>query len=144
LEVECTYCGKWFVPRRIDVTSRIRSLEGKIAGECRLYCSDNCKHECPIYYRVLFSAVETDDNNLSREVQPQLRQIVFERDNYTCQKCRKTKDELEVGLHCHHIEGIRWEPLESADIDKCTTYCKQCHEETHKKDGCTYDDMKCK
>lgn len=46
-------------------------------------------------------------------------------------------------LHCHHIEGIRWEPLESADIDKCITYCKYCHLEAHKKEECGYHDMQC-
>ena len=65
--------------------------------------------------------------------------MVFERDNWTCQKCGDTKS-----LHCHHIEGIRWEPLESCDIDKCITYCKKCHKQVHKKKGCKYVDMQCK
>ena len=67
----------------------------------------------------------------------------LEIDNYTCQKCNKHQDELEVVLHCHHIEGIRWEPLESADLDKVIIVCEDCHKEIHKIEGCGYHDMKC-
>ena len=79
-----------------------------------------------------------------REVQPELRQIVFERDEYTCIKCGKYQDDLDVPLHCHHIEGIVQNPIMSADIDMCVTVCKICHDEIHQEDGCGYNDMKCK
>lgn len=78
--------------------------------------------------------------NTSREVQPQLRQMVLERDNWTCQKCEAGVD---AELHCHHLEGIRWNPLESADIDMCITYCKACHREAHSHEGCKTSDMRC-
>lgn len=39
---------------------------------------------------------------------------------------------------------IHNDPLESADIDKCITYCKKCHKDVHKKEGCGYKNMKCK
>jgi len=141
LEVKCTYCGSWFVPTIRQVYERRRALEGKNYGEQRLYCSDNCKHECPIFHQISYSKDNKPDS--SREVQPELRQMRFKKDNYTCQKCKKYKEELECGLHCHHIEGIRWEPLESADIDKCITVCKICHNDIHKKEGCYYTDMRC-
>lgn len=69
-------------------------------------------------------------------MQPELRQMVFERDNWICWKCGTTES-----LHCHHKEGIRWEPLQSADMDMCITLCKKCHKEVHKKDGCGYNEM---
>lgn len=69
--------------------------------------------------------------------------MCFERDNYTCQKCGITQDELDVGLHCHHVEGIRWEPLESADLDKVITFCKNCHIMVHKLPDCGYHDLRC-
>jgi len=142
LEVKCTYCGKWFIPRRIDITNRIRSLENIIEGECRLYCSTECKEECPIYKKILWP--KDFKPTTSREVQPELRQLRFEFDNYTCQRCGLHKDELDVGLHCHHLEGIRWEPVESADLDKVITFCKTCHKEVHQLPDCGYKDMKCK
>jgi 5-methylcytosine-specific restriction endonuclease McrA len=73
--------------------------------------------------------------------------MVLARDNYTCQRCGKTKDKLSeegIALHCHHLEGILWEPLESADMDQCITYCQSCHVKTHQTPDCGYHDMKCK
>ena len=140
LEVRCTYCGKWFMPTIKSVTDRVRALDGKILGESRLYCSDTCKKECPIYRKQKYSTEENGSKQYSREVQPELRQMVLERDNYTCQnpECKATES-----LHCHHKEGIRWEPLESADIDMCITYCKDCHKSVHQKEGCGYYEMRC-
>ena len=141
LQVTCAYCGKWFTPGVINIYERIRSLEGRNHGEQRLYCSEQCKRECPIFHQISYS--KNYKPATSREVQPELRQMRFELDNYTCQRCNKHQDKLEVGLHCHHIEGIRWEPLESADLDKVITLCKDCHKEVHKIEGCNYNDMKC-
>jgi hypothetical protein len=139
LEAKCTYCGKWFKPKMRSVEGRIRAIFGKHGfAELRLYCSKSCKRECPIYGKRIWSTEESNINYYSREVQPELRQMVFERDNWTCKKCNSIES-----LHCHHIEGIRWEPLESADVDKCITYCKQCHLQVHKKEGCKTNDMKC-
>lgn len=141
LEVKCTYCGKWFIPTISQVYERIRALNGKQGGEQRLYCSEKCKQECPIYGQRKYPKYYKPST--SREVQPELRQMRFKIDNYTCQKCNKYQDKLIVGLHCHHIEGIRWEPIESADVDKVITLCKNCHIEVHKKEGCKYYEMRC-
>ena len=73
---------------------------------------------------------------LRREVQPELRSMVLERDNYECQKCGNTE-----GLQCHHIYPVNIEPLLSADIDNCMTLCTICHKEVHKKDGCRYPQL---
>jgi len=148
LEVKCTWCGKWFIPIIDHVSNRLQILKGndKYKGEHRFYCSDGCKENCPIYNKTPETLMKEDALRagrlswleLNREVQPQLRQMVFKRDNWECQKCGETE-----GLHCHHIEGIRWNPLESADVDICITVCKEHHKEIHQKDGCGYNDMKC-
>jgi hypothetical protein len=136
LEVKCTYCGKWYIPKTTDIWHRRNSLNSNITGEYRLYCSSSCKQECSIYNQKKYPKGYKKAS--SREVQPELRQMVFKRDDWTCQKCKSKKN-----LHCHHIEGIRWEPIESADIDQCITYCKTCHKEAHDKEGCGYQDMRC-
>lgn len=154
LEVKCTYCGKYFKPLRSAVDLRVNTLKGyeqKGFSESRLYCSENCKKVCPIYRKspetlMIEDAVRAgyiNINELNREVQPELRQMVFKRDNYTCQRCGKHKSELCVGLHCHHIEGIRWNPIESADIDQCLTECQTCHKLIHQQPDCGYYDMRC-
>ena len=58
-------------------------------------------------------------------------------------KCGKHQDDLDVGLHAHHIEGIRWESIESADIDRVITLCVDCHHAVHKIPGCSTYDMRC-
>lgn len=141
LEVKCAYCGRWFRPSQSKTTNRYYSLIGKLAGENRLYCSDGCKFLCPTWH-----ARTPEDpwqkpgvlKDYSREVQPELRQMVFERDLWTCYNCRSEDD-----LQCHHVEGIRWEPIESADIDNCITVCVDCHVDIHSKEGCSYHDMRC-
>jgi len=144
LQVRCTYCGKWFRPKTDSVMRRITALNGfpekykRFATENRLYCSKECKIECPIYRTFRYSAEESSSKNFSREVQPELRQLVFERDKYECQKCGQDKN-----LQCHHFEGIKYNPLESADMDACITLCKKCHREAHRDRGCRYSDLKC-
>jgi len=138
LEVKCAYCGKWYVPTIFNINSRKHAAEGNknYLGEQRLYCSDGCKQECPTYRKQKWP--KGFRISTSREVQPELRQMVLERDNYECQKCGSTEC-----LHCHHLKGIHWEPLESADVDMCMTLCKSCHIKEHKKPGNTYHDMRC-
>ena len=145
LEVKCAYCGKWYIPKSSFINYRVTCLNNLQRGEGRLYCSDKCKIECPIYNKTEWPEGFNQGYNYksSREVQPDLRQMRFEIDNYTCQKCNKHQNELQVGLHCHHIEGIRWEPIESADVDKVITLCVDCHKIIHKVEGCGYNDMKC-
>jgi len=135
LEIKCAYCGKWHVPKLTSIIGRIGSLNNK-PGEQRLYCSESCKLDCPTYNQQKYP--KGFKLNTSREVQPELRQMVLERDGWTCIKCGSKKS-----LHCHHLEGIRWNPLESADIDMCATLCKSCHIEVHKLPDCGNHDMKC-
>lgn len=147
LEVKCTYCGKWFVPSLINIYGRIQYLKGNsnYGSEHRLYCSNGCKKECPIFFKSVTTIMREDKIRagkldwieLNREIQPELRQMVFERDNYTCQKCKSKKH-----LHCHHIKPVAIEPIESADIDNCITYCKNCHKKTHTQDGCKYGQLR--
>jgi hypothetical protein len=135
LEVKCAYCGKWHNPSYKSILHRITSINGKEVGENRLYCSKECKSNCPIYRQRIYPKgfkIAT-----SREVQPELRQMVFERDNWTCLKCGAINN-----LHCHHIEGIVQNPLMSADVDLCITLCKNCHKEVHKQKDCRYYDLR--
>lgn len=144
LQVKCAYCGRWFIPTTIGVRNRIVALDmdnnSRRCGEGRFYCSNNCKKSCPIFGQHRYP--KGFKHATSREVQPQLRQLVLARDDYTCQKCGKTVDEVE--LHCHHIDPVAQNPIESADIDNCITFCKDCHKEVHQQDGCKYYELRCK
>lgn len=136
LQIVCTYCNRYFYPSKYFVKDRIKALNKSSSSESRLYCSSNCFKSCPKYRTRWSSKPKSFKINTSREVQPELRQMVLERDDYECQKCGLTIDEAE--LHCHHIEGIEQNPIESADIDLCITFCKDCHMEAHEQEGCKY------
>lgn len=143
IEVRCAYCGDWHVPKRRILIDRMRYIEGEIKCESRSYCSEKCKSSCPIFNKQLYP--EGYSPASSREVQPELRQMVFKRDNYSCQKCGLHKDELDISLHCHHIYPLNESPITSADIDECETLCVSCHKWKHQNiPGCGYGELKCR
>jgi 5-methylcytosine-specific restriction endonuclease McrA len=140
LEVKCTYCGRWFPPTRRAVDSRLWAINNLARGECRLYCSENCKQACPTYNRKMYP--KGFKHTTSREVSTYLRQMVLERDNWTCQICGKTIKEVQ--LHVHHTDPVRQHPMFQNDMDSCITLCKGCHKMVHSVKGCRYVDLQCK
>ncbi|HLD90923.1 MAG TPA: HNH endonuclease [Patescibacteria group bacterium] len=137
LGVHCEYCNKVTVPNIDEINHRLGCLEGTRLGDQRFYCSEQCKNACSIYKQHTYP--KGFKPATSREVQPALRKLVLERDNWTCQKCGKT----EVELHCHHIDPVINNPIESADVANCITFCKDCHKKAHKLPGCNYSELKC-
>lgn len=62
------------------------------------------------------------------------RKAVFERDNYTCQKCNirnKTGLGRTVELHPHHIFNFSEYESLRFDTDNGITLCKECHNNFH-------------
>lgn len=140
LQVRCAYCGKWFVPKCSDVKNRIGVLNGVQTGEGRLYCSENCKLACPTYHKQKYP--KGFKHVSSREVNPYLRQMVLERDNWTCQICGKTSKEAQ--LHVHHMDPVAQNLMFQNDMDSRITLCKKCHKMVHSRIGCRYIDLRCK
>jgi hypothetical protein len=150
LEVRCTHCDKWFIPTLTNVVNRVMLIKNgpskNLKGEQRFYCSDHCKKACPLYGKSPEQLMKEDAVRagrlkwleLDREVQHELREMVLERDNHTCRKCGA----VDKPLHCHHIEPVAINPIESADMDNCITLCVDCHKEAHQKDGCKYGQLR--
>jgi len=147
IQVRChnQNCQGWFNPTNQELENRYKSICGTGTGECHLYCSEHCKLTCPTFGQI--SRLKTQKIPYTREVQPELRKLVLERDNYTCQReeCRKSrKDFPGLRLHCHHINPINEDPICSADIDNCITLCAECHKWVHENiPGCSYAELKC-
>ena len=139
IEIKCSYCGKYYIPTNREIQNRTQALLGNLSSESRCYCSKHCKAACPIFGKVKYP--KGFKLATSREVQPELRQLTLARDNYTCQKCGKTIEEVQ--LHCHHILPINESPVESADVSNCITLCKECHQHAHAIPDCGYHDLKC-
>ena len=138
LNVLCVYCGRRFVPSKSQIALRTQYLEGKReCGESLFYCSNECKTECPTFNKIKYPKGYKIAS--SREVNPVLRQLVFERDDWLCQKCG-----AKQSLHCHHIFPAKQNPFSQNDPDICITLCKKCHNFIHTQiDGCKYHDLKC-
>lgn len=59
------------------------------------------------------------------------RKAIFERDNFTCQRCKQKGGRL----HPHHIFNFADYPEMRFAIDNGITLCDRCHNEFHKKYG---------
>jgi len=59
----------------------------------------------------------------------QIRRKALERDNYTCQNCGKTADDLERNPDVHHVERVRsFDRLQQAHtLENVITLCRSCH-----------------
>ena len=59
------------------------------------------------------------------------RSSVFERDNYTCQKC----GQVGYKLNAHHIKSYSGNEDKRTDTDNGITLCKDCHIQFHNEYG---------
>lgn len=55
------------------------------------------------------------------------RLLILKRDNYTCQECKKSKNQLTQPLHVHHIDYDKKNDFKSNLI----TLCRSCHSKTN-------------
>ena len=61
------------------------------------------------------------------------RKSVFERDDYTCQKCfLRSKKGNQVYIEAHHLKPFALFPEERFAIDNGVTLCKSCHDKEPK------------
>lgn len=59
------------------------------------------------------------------------RKSVFQRDNYTCQKCKKRG----TTLHAHHIRSFASNPKLRTDLNNGICLCEHCHLSFHQRYG---------
>ena len=138
--VKCAYCGKWINPSYSSVKGRLYSICNLNLGECRIYCDgDQCREACPTYKQKFYP--KGFKQGTSREVDPLIRHMCMERDDYSCQRCEASGE--GVILHAHHILSYKRNVMVANDIDNVITLCKDCHKSVHQKDGCKYHQLRC-
>jgi 5-methylcytosine-specific restriction endonuclease McrA len=137
LEVKCIYCGKWHIPKRIDVRNRINSIND--IGGNRFYCSPGCKILCPIFNQLKYPK-SYRYNKEYRLHQRELKDRTFNKDNGVCQKCG-----IDVTLKtsiCHHEIPVAINGLLSLDDDNAWTLCISCHKHVHNLPRCSYIEIR--
>ena len=66
------------------------------------------------------------------------RKSVYERDNYTCQKCG---DKKGGNLVVHHLNGFHWDEKSRTEVDNGITLCNDCHNRFHSIYGRKWNDI---
>jgi hypothetical protein len=127
IEVKCAHCERRYIPNTRSVRNRIWALNEDNGTENRFYCSEECKIECSVYRKQTYP--EGFKKPRKRECGAEIRKMVLERDNNTCQYCNKQFDEKD--LIAHHENPVACSPMEQADIHNIKTACKRCHIDIH-------------
>jgi len=85
-------------------------------------------------YNPYITNEERDNRNINKRIYPKYyewRKSIFDRDNYTCQKCGKIRTKLQA----HHIESYATNKNLRININNGITFCKRCHKEFHHQYG---------
>jgi 5-methylcytosine-specific restriction endonuclease McrA len=78
--------------------------------------------------------ISNESKRIRRQIEYKIwRELVFERDDWTCQKCLLRG----VELNPHHIINFSEDIEKRFDIDNGVTLCRSCHYEFHKLYGYT-------
>jgi len=111
--------------------STIKMAKSFKAHECANFNEDNCNCFFPdVDYENYICVIQRKQKELDyrngREY-IKWRKKVFERDQYTCQKC------LQYGrtLNAHHIKPYKDFPELRFEVTNGITYCESCHREIH-------------
>lgn len=107
-------------------------------SENRLYCSEECKKNCGVYRMQTtpkgFGRIDKFSDSRDKE----WKEMILERDNYTCQECGSTEN-----LVSHHIIPVAEDYILSSDISNGICLCSTCHSKKHKKiTGCRYNELR--
>lgn len=118
---ECTNCGQEFE----RYVSELRKIKGN-----KIFCSNSCQYEYMVGQKHDLWEEGVDSGKYRKTWYTQ-RKKALERDNYSCQKCGRCKDEVDHCLDVHHIEPLRtFEDLDKAHrLENLKTLCRSCHVE---------------
>lgn len=137
LEVKCanSNCREYFIPTNLQVRNRIQAMKNGIRGECRIYCSENCKNECSLFNQQKYPKGFKPET-LDTEFPAFVKEEIFKRDKYKCQICGRTHD-----LQAHHEFPGSTHHMLSKDVKNGITLCKECHIKVHMLPGCRFSDI---
>ena len=123
IEYICKTCGKIFIRERSG-------------NHIYQFCSGSCRSK---YYKGILSSNWQDGISFEPygiEFDETLKEQIRKRDNYTCQECDKTQEELDRKLDVHHIDYNK----KNNKSENLISLCKSCHAKTgyNRKDWTEY------
>ena len=126
MEVKCTKCNKWFVPKATEVHERLKYLKGQKNSENRFYCSNKCKESCDIFHQSLWPKSKKPRKkwsfeNINESDLKTWREEVLKRSDYLCEYCG------EQAIIAHHIRPKKLEQFLALDPENGIACCKVCH-----------------
>jgi len=116
VEVTCENCGKLFQKGKVYIKRSNRNFcSQKCYGETiQGKNNSNWQGGIAFYpYDIAFNAT--------------LKRKIRERDNYTCQECHQTQEELGYKLHVHHIDYNK----KNNNPNNLISLCRPCHSQTN-------------
>jgi hypothetical protein len=129
--VKCYVCGKEFY-----------KIKSQIDRSEKHFCSEKCKCEHQTTLRGELSPqynpnLTDEERIVNRDYieYTEWRNKVFERDNYTCQRCGKRQGDINA----HHLNGYHWYKEGRTDVNNGVTLCSWCHKEFHFNYGYGYN-----
>ncbi len=121
----------WFtLINRESLKRRIYAIEKDDGNDgLFLYCSEKCKHECPLYGKHITQLIKLDQINSGNLKEPWYSSVeyqtwrnqVFELDNNKCVWCG------EKATIVHHILPQKTHPELSLDPENGLSSCQSCH-----------------
>jgi len=112
IDKSCKFCGKKFTVKNYR-------------KETAFYCSRKCKTDDNL-------GLSTEAERLRRNRDYKIwRELVYERDNFTCQKCFVKGGEMNA----HHIQNFSDNEELRFNIDNGITFCRECHYKFHSEYG---------
>lgn len=118
--IKCDICGDYKEIRYRDY------IEFCCDGFC--CCSQSCKSKYKSYLKYGDNYIQNNFNNRKNiDGYCEFIKEVLNRDNYTCQRCQKTTNDL----HVHHLDGFNWCIDKRIDCTNGITLCKACHNDFH-------------
>lgn len=136
LEVRCSVCGEWYIPKRTDVEARAQYLKGNVDRESRFYCSEPCKNSCSVFnkrkYPNGFNPRKYRNNKLFTENELRIwSNEVLIRADYRCEYCEGP------ATSAHHIVPKKLGVFEALDPDNGIACCNECHYKYGHKGECS-------
>jgi len=134
MEAKCKLCKKYFRPTYGQVWARILALSDDTGRENNLYCSEECKHACPVFN----NHGGIPSVSLREKIPQELRNEVLQRNDGMCEMCGE-----QPSKEIHHEKPVATHPHLQLDKENLWGLCEYCHYEVcHQIEGCTLPELK--